>query len=185
MMMGLEFMGKEPFHTVYMHALVRDEKGAEDEQDQGQRHRPARAHRQLRRRRHPLHPGRDGRAGPRPAARDEPRRGLPQLRHQALERRALPRDERVRAASRVTTRSRSSSPLNRWIVGATARAVAAVTTRHRGLPLQRSRQRRLRLRLGHASATGTSSSPSPSSPARTRPRKTRPAPPPPGSSTRS
>jgi valyl-tRNA synthetase len=27
MMMGLEFMGKEPFHTVYMHALVRDEHG--------------------------------------------------------------------------------------------------------------------------------------------------------------
>jgi len=27
MMMGLEFTGKEPFHTVYMHALVRDENG--------------------------------------------------------------------------------------------------------------------------------------------------------------
>ncbi|RYE07797.1 MAG: valine--tRNA ligase [Hyphomicrobiales bacterium] len=27
MMMGLEFMGKEPFHTVYVHALVRDEQG--------------------------------------------------------------------------------------------------------------------------------------------------------------
>src|SRR5690606_37592339 len=27
MMMGLEFMGKEPFHTVYVHALVRDERG--------------------------------------------------------------------------------------------------------------------------------------------------------------
>jgi valyl-tRNA synthetase len=27
MMMGLEFMGKEPFHTVYVHALVRDEHG--------------------------------------------------------------------------------------------------------------------------------------------------------------
>ncbi|MCS6761344.1 MAG: valine--tRNA ligase [Candidatus Devosia symbiotica] len=27
MMMGLEFLEKEPFHTVYMHALVRDEKG--------------------------------------------------------------------------------------------------------------------------------------------------------------
>jgi valyl-tRNA synthetase len=27
MMMGLEFTGAEPFHTVYMHALVRDEKG--------------------------------------------------------------------------------------------------------------------------------------------------------------
>jgi valyl-tRNA synthetase len=27
MMLGLEFLGEEPFHTVYMHALVRDEKG--------------------------------------------------------------------------------------------------------------------------------------------------------------
>ncbi|KQT51097.1 valine--tRNA ligase [Devosia sp. Leaf420] len=27
MMMGLEFLDEEPFHTVYMHALVRDEKG--------------------------------------------------------------------------------------------------------------------------------------------------------------
>ncbi len=27
MMMGLEFMGREPFHTVYVHALVRDERG--------------------------------------------------------------------------------------------------------------------------------------------------------------
>jgi valyl-tRNA synthetase len=27
MMMGIEFTGKEPFHTVYMHALVRDEQG--------------------------------------------------------------------------------------------------------------------------------------------------------------
>ncbi len=27
MMMGLEFLDQEPFHTVYMHALVRDEKG--------------------------------------------------------------------------------------------------------------------------------------------------------------
>jgi valyl-tRNA synthetase len=27
MMMGLEFMGEEPFHTVYLHGLVRDEKG--------------------------------------------------------------------------------------------------------------------------------------------------------------
>ena len=27
MMMGLEFMNKVPFHTVYIHALVRDEDG--------------------------------------------------------------------------------------------------------------------------------------------------------------
>lgn len=26
-MMGIEFTGKAPFHTVYLHGLVRDEKG--------------------------------------------------------------------------------------------------------------------------------------------------------------
>jgi valyl-tRNA synthetase len=35
MMMGLEFMGKEPFETVYIHALVRDEKGAKMSKTKG------------------------------------------------------------------------------------------------------------------------------------------------------
>jgi valyl-tRNA synthetase len=35
MMMGLEFTGTEPFHTVYMHALVRDEKGAKMSKTKG------------------------------------------------------------------------------------------------------------------------------------------------------
>ncbi|HVY50003.1 MAG TPA: valine--tRNA ligase [Devosia sp.] len=35
MMMGLEFMGKEPFHTVYVHALVRDEHGAKMSKTKG------------------------------------------------------------------------------------------------------------------------------------------------------
>ena len=35
MMMGLEFMGKEPFHTVYVHALVRDEQGAKMSKTKG------------------------------------------------------------------------------------------------------------------------------------------------------
>jgi valyl-tRNA synthetase len=35
MMMGLEFMGKEPFHTVYVHALVRDEHGAKMSKTRG------------------------------------------------------------------------------------------------------------------------------------------------------
>ena len=42
MMMGLHFMGEVPFRDVYIHALVRDEKGAEDVEVEGQRHRPAR-----------------------------------------------------------------------------------------------------------------------------------------------
>lgn len=35
MMMGMHFMEKEPFHTVYVHALVRDEKGAKMSKSKG------------------------------------------------------------------------------------------------------------------------------------------------------
>ncbi|CEJ13392.1 Valine--tRNA ligase [bacterium YEK0313] len=35
MMMGLHFMQEEPFHTVYIHALVRDEKGAKMSKSKG------------------------------------------------------------------------------------------------------------------------------------------------------
>ena len=35
MMMGLHFMGEAPFHTIYIHALVRDEKGAKMSKSKG------------------------------------------------------------------------------------------------------------------------------------------------------
>ena len=41
MMMGLHFMKEVPFHTVYIHALVRDEKRRQDVEVEGQRHRSA------------------------------------------------------------------------------------------------------------------------------------------------
>ena len=69
--------------------------GAEDVEVQGQCRRPAQPGRYLRRRRDPVHAGGDGGAGPRHQARHGPCRGLSQLRHQDLERRALPRNERM------------------------------------------------------------------------------------------
>ena len=35
--MAIENTGESPFHTVYLHGLVRDPEGREDEQDQGER----------------------------------------------------------------------------------------------------------------------------------------------------
>ena len=80
-------------HRLHPRAGPRRE-GPEDVEVQGQRHRPAGTDRRLWRRCAALHAGRHGGAGPRHQARQVARRGLPQLRHQAVERRALRRDER-------------------------------------------------------------------------------------------
>ena len=65
--------------------------GRQDVEVEGQRHRPARAHRRIRRRRAPLHAGRDGGAGPR---------------HQALDRRA----SKATATSRPSSGTPRASP---------------------------------------------------------------------------
>ena len=99
MMMGLHFMKEVPFPTVYIHALVRDEKGAKMSKSKGNVI-------------DPLHlideygadalrftlaamaaQGRDIKLAA--AA----RRGLSQFRDQAVERLPLRRDERLRAAA--------------------------------------------------------------------------------------
>ena len=159
-MMGLHFMDEIPFRDVYIHALVRDEKGAKMSKSKGNVIDPLALDRPLRRRRPALHAGRDGGAGARHQAVDRPRRGLPQLRDQALERRALRRDERLRA--RRGLRSRRACA---------ARSTAGSSAR----PLRRSaRSRRRRSRptasttpptpptasSGTCSATGIWSSPS-------------------------
>ena len=95
--------------------------GPEDVEVERQRHRPARADRRLWRRRAPLHARRHGGAGPRHQAQLRPRRGLPQFRDQAVERRALRRDQRLRAGERLRSSDRPSRPST---AGSPARASA-------------------------------------------------------------
>ena len=82
----------------------------QDVQDQGQRRRPAADHRRLRRRRAAPRAPRLDRAGPRRQVRPEPGRGLPQLRHQALERRPLRPAQRGGVCARASIRSHAGSP---------------------------------------------------------------------------
>ena len=91
MMMGLHFMKEVPFHTVYIHALVRDERGAKMSKSKGNVIDPLAPDRRLRRRRAALHACRDGGAGPR---------------HQALDRSA----SRATAISRPSSGTRRASP---------------------------------------------------------------------------
>ena len=106
MMMGLHFMDEVPFHDVYIHALVRDEKGQKMSKSKGNVIDPLELIDKY---------GADalrftlaahGGAGPRHQAVDAARRGLSQLRDQAVERGALCRDERVRAPAATSIRRR-------------------------------------------------------------------------------
>ena len=113
MMMGLHFMKEEPFHT-RLHPRHRARReGRQDVEVEGERRRSPRADRRVRRRCAPLHHGVAGDARPRREAVAGAHRGLPQLRHQDLERRALLRDERMPARpglrSRRARRRRSTA----------------------------------------------------------------------------
>ena len=161
MMMGLHFMKEVPFHD-RLHPRARARRArAEDVEVEGQRHRPARAHRRIRRRRAALHAGRHGGAGPRHQALRAARRGLPQFRDQALECRALCGDERLRARSgfRSARRRRRCST-----VGSRTRPRrrrAEVTTAIEAYKFNEAAACGLSLRLEHLSATGISSWQSP------------------------
>ena len=100
MMMGMHFMrddddkGRVPFHDVYIHGPGAGRKGPEIFQVEGQCRRSGRPDRHLWRRCAALHPHVPGSAGPRCQTGRKPDCGVPQLRHQDLERGALLRDER-------------------------------------------------------------------------------------------
>ncbi len=123
MMMGMHFMGDVPFRDVYIHALVRDEKGAKMSKSKGNVVDPLSVMDEY---------GADAlrftMAAMAAQGRDvklvaATRRGLPQLRDQALERRALLRDERLRPAARFRSSEsenhaqqvdRTPRPAPRW-----------------------------------------------------------------------
>ena len=146
MMMGLEFMEEVPFHTVYIHALVRDQHGAKMAKSKGNVIDPLELIDEY---------------------------GADALRFTLAAMAAQGRDiklstQRVEGYRNFATKlwnacrfaemndcvtvpgfdpGRSSETLNRWIAHETGKAAREITASDRGLPLQRGRRCRLSLRL--------------------------------------
>jgi valyl-tRNA synthetase len=149
MMMQYAVVGERPFDTVYVHALVRDEKGKKMSKSLGQCARPAGPDRGIRRRRGALHADLDGRHGPRSETLEGPDRGLSQFRNEDLECGAVCRDERRlcrrRTCGRPACGHRHGEPLDHRRDGEGARGHRC---RAGGVPVQRCGERALCLHLG-------------------------------------
>ena len=120
MMMGIHFLGEVPFRTVLIHNRVLDEQGAKMSKTKGNVVDPITLIDEF---------GADalrftlalgGRPEPRHAHRPDAGRNQPQLRHQAVERLALLRDERLRHGAGISIRPVVSETVNKWIVAETA-----------------------------------------------------------------
>ena len=145
-MMGLHFMHEVPFRDVYIHALVRDEKGAKMSKSKGNVIDPLALI--------------DNMALTRCASRSPPwrRRGATSnSRRSGSKAIAILRTKLWNAArfaemngcvAAGLVRSKAVEiTLNRWIIGEAAKAIAEVTKAIRNLSFQRCRQRRLSFRL--------------------------------------
>ena len=148
MMMGLHFMGDVPFRTVYIHALVRDERGQKMSKSRGNIIDPLELIDRYGCDALRFTLGGAGRARPRHQARRKPGRGLPQFRDQAVERGALCRDERLRARSPGFAPAECRLTVNRWIA-ARRRLRRRGHGRSRRLSLRRGGEPALPFRVGH------------------------------------
>jgi valyl-tRNA synthetase len=145
MMMGLHFMKEVPFDTVYIHALVRDERGAKMSKSKGNVV-------------DPLHLIDDYGAdalrftlaamaaqGPRHQAVDPARRGLPQLHDQVVNAARFAEMNQAAVVQGFDPRL-ATETMNRWIAHELARR-AATSRRRSRVPVQRGGRRGLSLRL--------------------------------------
>ena len=183
MMMGLHFMEDVPFDTVFINALVRDEKGEKMSKSKGNVIDPLELIDDYGADALRFTLDRHGGAGPRHQARETAHRGLPQLRHQAVERRRFAEMNgcaRCRASTRTT--SRAAQPLDRRRDRADGRRGHRGA---RGLRVQRGGERGLPLRLEHLLRLVRGARQAGAARAGGAGARPRPAPPPPGRSTRS
>ena len=116
-----------PFRDVYIHALVRDERGQKMSKSKGNVIDPLAVIDEYGADALALHARRHGGAGPRHQAVGAAGRGLSQFRDQALERRALCRDQWLCARSGISIRATSKEVFNRWIAHETASTAREVT----------------------------------------------------------